>query len=156
MVVDFYVENFFYRFFDRLDARIAEFDDFARIGHDDVVVLLVEIGFFVMRLVLPELMLPDQSAVEQQFDRVVQRCAADTIIFVLHFDVEVFYVKMVLAIVNFLQDRIAFRRFAMAFAFEIHRKHIFYDLLILGIIGGNECHGAKISVRRELAIPVGI
>ena len=55
MVVDFYAENFFYGLFDGLNARIAEFDDFAGVGHDDVIVLLVEIRFFVMRLVLSEL-----------------------------------------------------------------------------------------------------
>ena len=53
--MDFYAENFFDSFFDGLNARVAELDDFAGVGHDDVIVLLVEIRFFVMRLVLPEL-----------------------------------------------------------------------------------------------------
>lgn len=149
MVVYFDIEDFLDRFFDGLDARVAEFDHFARIGHDDVVVLLVEIRLFVVRLVLPELVLADERAIQKQFDGIVQRRAAHAVVFVFHLDVEVFDIKMFLAVVNFLENRIPFRRLAMAFVFEVFRKDILYNFLIFTVIYGYECHVAKVILLVE-------
>lgn len=137
MVRDLNAENVFNRLLDGLDARVAEFDHLARIGHDDVVVLLVEIRFFVMRLVLAELVFAHQSAVEQQFYGVVQRGTRHAVILVFHLDVEVLYIKMLFTVVNFLQDRVAFRRFAVPFVFKISRKNVLYGFLVFDVIGGN-------------------
>lgn len=102
VVVDLDVEDFLDCFFDGLDARIAEFDDFAGVGHDDVVVLFVKIRLFIMRLVLTELVFAHQAAVQQKFDGVVQRGAAYPVVFVLHLDVEILDVEVIFAVVNLL------------------------------------------------------
>lgn len=151
MVVDFDIENFLNRLFDRLDARIAKFDDFARIGHDDMVVVFIEIRFLVMRLVVPKLVLAHERAIEQQFNGVVQSGAAHAVVLVFHFEVEVFYVKMFFTVVNFLKNRVAFRRFAMAFVFQVHRKNALYDLLVFAVIYRYKCHAAKVSLLVEVA-----
>lgn len=61
MVGYFDIEDFFDGLFDTLDPRVAELDHLSA-GKDDMVVLFVEIGLFVMRLVLPELMFSYQAA----------------------------------------------------------------------------------------------
>jgi hypothetical protein len=145
VVVDVDVENFLNGFFDRLDARVAKLNHLARIGHDDVVVVFVKIRFLVMRLVLTKLVLADKRAIEQQFNGVVQCGAAHAIVFVFHFEIQMLNVKMFLAIVNFLKYGVAFGCFSVAFGFKIHRKNVLYDLLIFAVIGGNECHAAKVG-----------
>jgi hypothetical protein len=57
------VKNFLNCLFNRLDARVAEFDDFAGVCHDDMVMLLVKILLFIMRLVLTELVLADERTI---------------------------------------------------------------------------------------------
>ena len=144
MVVDLDIEDVLDGLLDHLDARVAELDDFARVGHDDVIVLLVEIRFLVMRLVLPELVLADKRAIQQQLDRVVKRGAAYTIVFVLHLEVQVLDVEMLFALVNFLQDGISLGRFAVAVVLEVKRENVLYDLLVFAVVDGNKCHAANV------------
>ena len=61
MVVYFNIEDFFDCFFYVLNSRITKFFYFTRICKDDVVVLTVKIGFFVLCLVFAKLMFSDQS-----------------------------------------------------------------------------------------------
>jgi len=149
VVVDLNIKNLLNGFFNRLDARVTKLNHLARVGHDDVVVILVKIRFLVMRLVLPKLVFADQCAIKQQFNGIVQGGAAHAIVLVFHFEVEMLNVKMVLAIVNFLKDGVAFGRFPVAFVLQIHRKNVLYDLLVFTVIGGNECHAAKVSLLVE-------
>ena len=63
MTFDFDSENVFHGLFYGLYAWIAKLDYFACIDHDNVIVLLVEIGFFVVGLVLTELVFANQVAI---------------------------------------------------------------------------------------------
>lgn len=65
------IKNFFYGFFYRLDPRIAELNDLTGIGKNDVVMLPVEVRFFIMSLVLAELVLSNQSTLQKQVDSIV-------------------------------------------------------------------------------------
>jgi hypothetical protein len=51
--------------FDLLNARIAEFFDFAAIYEQQVVVLAVEVGFLIVRLVGSKLMATNESAFKE-------------------------------------------------------------------------------------------
>ena len=82
MFGDLDIKNLFYRFFDRLDPWIAEFDHFA-IFQDHVIVLPVKIGLFVMCLIFPKLMFANQAALQQQFYGIVERRATNAIFFIL-------------------------------------------------------------------------
>ncbi len=144
MVVYFDIENLLDGLLDGLYSWVAKFDYFACIRHDDVVVLLVEIGFLVMRLILPKLVFAHQGTVQKQFDGVVQRRTTHAVILVFHLDVEVFYIKMLFAVVNFLKDCVTLRRFAVAFVFQVFRKNVTDDFLVFAVIYGYECHKAKI------------
>ena len=64
MVVDFDTKYFFYGLFDGLNSWVTELNHFAGIGHDDMIMLLVEIRFFVMCLVLPKLVFSYQATIQ--------------------------------------------------------------------------------------------
>ncbi len=143
MYVD--IEDFLDGLFDGLDARVAEFKYLTRIGHDDVVVLLVEIRLLIMRLVVSELVLAHESAIEQQFNGIVKRGAAHPIVLVLHLDVEVLDIEVFLAIVDLVQDGIAFGGFPMALVFQVLGEDVPYRFLVFAVVDGYECHSGKDS-----------
>ncbi len=143
MYVD--IEDFLDGLFDGLDARVAEFKHLTRIGHDDMVVLLVEIRLLIMRLVVTELVLAYESAVEQQFNGVVKRGAAHPIVLVLHLDVEVLDIEVFLAIVDLVQDGVAFGGFPMALVFQVLGEDVPYRFLVFAVVDGYECHSGKDS-----------
>ena len=78
-----------------------------------------------MRLVLAKLMPSYQCTFQQQFYRIVKRCTAYTIVFVLHFYVQRLYVKMILGVVYFLKYSITLRCFPVSLVFKEFRKNIF-------------------------------
>jgi len=102
VVVNFYTKNFFYGLLNALYPWVAKLDNLAGIGHDNVVVLLIKVRFFIMALVLAKLVTPYEAAFQQQFYRVVQRGAAYTVVFVFHFNVERLNIKMFQVVVYFL------------------------------------------------------
>ena len=59
MVVYFNIEDFFDCFFYVLNSGITKFFNFTRICKDDVVVLTVKIGLFVLRLIFAKLVFSD-------------------------------------------------------------------------------------------------
>ena len=63
MVVNLDAEYFFDGFFDGLYSWVTKFNHFTGIGHDNMIVLLVEIGLLVMRLVLSKLVLANQTTI---------------------------------------------------------------------------------------------
>lgn len=117
MVLDFDVEYFFNRLFDIFNSRITEFDHFARIGQNDVVMLFVEIRFFVMGLILTKLMASYKAAFQEQLYRVVKSCPADPVILILHFYVQRFNVEVIIIVVNFLKNGKSFGSFPMIVVF---------------------------------------
>lgn len=133
MFGDLYVEHFFNSLFYRLDAGVTEFYHLAGIGEDDVVVIPVEIGFFVLRLVLPELVFAHQPAFQQQLYGVVQGGTAYAVLFVLHLDVKGFYIKVIFIVVDLLKYGKTLGRLAMAFVFQKLRKDILYYSLVVFI-----------------------
>ena len=62
MVVNADAENFLDGLLYRLNSRIAKFDYFPGVAHDNVIVLFVEIGFLIMSLILAKLMASHQTA----------------------------------------------------------------------------------------------
>lgn len=88
MVVYFNIEDFFDCFFYVLNSGITKFFYFTRIRKDDVVVLTVKIGLFILRLVFPKLMLSNQSTFQKKLDGIVKCRSANPVIFVFHCDVQ--------------------------------------------------------------------
>ena len=130
MILNFDVKNLLNGFFYGLYARVAKLQHFAGICKYYVVVLFVKKRLFVMGLVLPELMLAHQGAFQQQFYGIVKRGAAYTVVFVFHFNVEAFYIKMFLAIINFLEYGVTLRCFSVAVVFQKFGENVFYYFLV--------------------------
>ena len=133
MFCDLNVKHFLDSLFDRLDPGVAEFYHLARIGKDNMVVIPVEIGFFVLRLILPELVFSHQAAFQQQFYGVVQGGPAYTVLLVLHFDVQGFYIKVIFIVVDLLKYGKTLGRLTVTFVLEELGKDILYYSLVVFI-----------------------
>lgn len=131
MIGDLDVENFFYGLFDRLDTGVTEFHNFPGIGKNYVVVLPVEIGFFILGLILAKLVFSHKFAFQQQFDGIVKCRPAHSVIFVFHIDIERFYIKMLITFIDLLQDGVALGGLPVPVFFQESRKNVFYNFLIL-------------------------
>ena len=64
MVVNVDTKDLFYGFFYRLNPWVAKLNHFAGVRHDNMVVLFVKIGFFIMRLILTKLMFANQTTIQ--------------------------------------------------------------------------------------------
>lgn len=124
MVLDFDAKDFFDRRFDILNPRITKFNHFTSIRKDDVIVLFGTVGFFELRNVFTELVFPNQITGQEQFDCIVQRCSRNTVILILHFDVQRLDIEMTFVIVYFRQNRKTFGCFAVAILLEISRENV--------------------------------
>src|SRR5690606_8607945 len=138
MIVNTYPEYFFNRFFNGLYPRVAKFNYLASISKNKVVVLFVKIRFFIMSLILPELMTSHQTTFEQKLNCVVQCSPAHTIVLILHFDIQRFDIKMLVVFINFLQNSVSLGCFSMPFFFQIFGENIFYNFLIFIYFHNNE------------------
>ena len=102
-------------------------------GTDDVVMLPVTVRLFVLRQVTAKLMFAHQVILYQQVQGIVHGGPADAVVLVLHADVERLYIKMPRSGIYLLQNSIALRRFAQAFAFQVGGKnllYLFYSILV--------------------------
>lgn len=153
MIVYFNAKNFLNRLFDGLYPWVAKLYYLTAIRHDDVVVLLVKIRLFIVALVLSELVAAYQAAFQQQLYGIVKRGTAHAVVLVFHFDVERLYVKMFLAIVNFLKYSIALRCFPVASVFQVFGEDIFYNLLVFIIFHGMGINTCKDNAKyREVKV----
>jgi len=118
-----------YGFFDLMDPGIAIFINPAAACTNDMIMLFAQIGFFELGNIFTELMLDHKAAVKQQFHCIVECGPADTVIVVLHVDIQFFHIKVTLLGINFIQDGKSFRCFPLTFSFNIFRKDLLYSSL---------------------------
>lgn len=130
MVGYFNIKNLFYGFFYVVNPRVAKLNHFA-IGENNVVVVAVKIRFFIVCLVLAKLVFAHQAAFQKQFNSIVKRGTAYAVVFVLHIYVQRLNIKMVVVVVNFLKNCVAFWRFAMPLLLKEARKNVLYNFLII-------------------------
>ena len=116
------IQHFAHHVLDRLDSRITEFHYFMAIRADQVIVLLVAIGFFELREVLAKLVLGNQVAIHKHIQSVVHSGPADPVTLVFHADVKLVYIKVIFPGVDLFQDRKALRRFTKSFIFQVSRQ----------------------------------
>ena len=110
--------------FDVLDPRITKLQHFATFSADQMIVLLVCIGFFELRQVFTELMLADQVTGQQQVNGVVERGPAHPVVLILHLQVERFHVKMTFMVVDLFQYGKPFGGFPMLVFFQVSGKDL--------------------------------
>src|SRR5690606_1288594 len=130
MVGYFYIKNLFNGFFYAVYPRVTKLDHFT-VCKDYVIVVPVKIRFFVVRLVLPKLMFAHQTTFQKQFYCIIKCRAAHAIIFVLHIYVKRLNIKMVVVVINFLKNGVAFRRFTVSFFLKKTCENVLYYCLIV-------------------------
>jgi hypothetical protein len=86
------------------DPRVAKFKNLLTIRANEVIVLLVLVGFLKLRHVLPKLVPYHESRFYQDLDIVVQSGAAYPVFFILHHQVKLLNIKMSLVRINFVQN----------------------------------------------------
>ena len=131
MLLDLDIKYFLDSLFDTLDPGITKLDHFTGIGKNDMIMLTIEIGFFILSLVLTKLVFPHETAFQQKFYSVIKSRPANPVFLVLHLDVKRFYIKMIIGVINFLKNCESFRCFTMPFLFKIFGKNIFNDRLVV-------------------------
>jgi len=112
------------RFFNFMDSWVAKLINAAANGADNMVMLLAGIGFFKLRDILSELVLNDQTAIEQEFHGVVQGSAAHPVAVVFHVDIQRFHVEMAIAGIYFIENGKSLGRFAVPLLFDVLRKDL--------------------------------
>lgn len=90
----------------------------------NMVVLLKQIGFLKLRNVFSELMLDNQTAVEQQIHSVIESCPAYAVIVVLHVDIQLLHIEMTVLPVYFVEYGKPLRSLPMSLAFNVFRKDL--------------------------------
>jgi hypothetical protein len=140
VVGDAEIQQFAYHVFYLLNPRVTKLNNFAAVGADDMVVLLVSVRFFELGKIFPELVLFYEITIHQQFKGVVHRGPADAVTAVLHVNVQRFCIEMVVALVYLFQDGKAFRGFAQARFFQLRGKNLehFLDDLSFVAVGRHE------------------
>jgi hypothetical protein len=133
MVHDVELQQFTHLGLDIMKAGIAKFDDPMAFGTNEMVVLPETIAFFILRHVFPELVFGHQIAIDKDVQGIVYRRPTDTVVLVLHADIERFHIKMPLSAIDFFQDGKAFRRFPQFFVFEVSRQNTFDFGIYVGI-----------------------
>ncbi len=135
VVVHLKTQQFAHSRFDLLNARITEFEHFVTVQAYQVIVLTETVTLFVHCHVLSELMAFYQTAVQQQVERIVDRCAAYPVFAVLHVDEQRIHIKMFFMRVNFVEYGVAFRRLPLLVLFKIGRKDLSdFQLYLLDFI----------------------
>ena len=118
-------EQFPHCILDLLDTGVAKFGYFSTIVADEVVMLPVSVRFFIERQVFAKLMALDEVAVDEEFERVIDRGTADAVALVFHVDIQSLGVEVVAAAVNFFENRKTLRGLAESVLFEMGSKNTF-------------------------------
>ncbi len=98
-----------------------------------MIVVAVKIRFFILRLVVSKLVLAHKPAFQKKFDGIVQGRPAYPVLLILHFDVERFNVKMIITVVDLLENGKTLGSLAVSFLFQVFGKDILYNCLVVFI-----------------------
>lgn len=109
MVQHIEMQDLLDRILDILYTGITELHHLVTLCTDQVIMLFVTIRLFVLREVFAKLVFTNQVTFDEKVKRVINRCPAYPVVLVFHADVERFHIKMTVAGVDLLQDRVAFR-----------------------------------------------
>ncbi len=107
---NFDVERIFYKSPDLFDARIRKFHNLACFGIYKMIMLFKLVRSFELGTIIAELVLGHQTAIEQQFDRIVQSSTANPVLVILHANVKGLDIEMAIGIIDLFKYSKSFRR----------------------------------------------
>jgi len=116
---DIELENIPHHTLNLLDPWITEFKHMLTIFANEVVMLLVSIGFLEPGNIFTKLMLGYQIGFQQKFDGVIDRCSANPVPFFLHMDEEKVNIKMFVHGIDFFQDQKTLCGLSLSILFKI-------------------------------------
>jgi hypothetical protein len=126
MVHHFKIKQISYPGLNMMQSWITKFNYFTAISADQMIMLTMTYGFFVLGKARTELVLSYQIAFKQKVQRIVNSSPAHPILSVFHIDVKFFYIKMLMSVINFIEYSESFRCFSVALAFEKIFKNLLY------------------------------
>src|SRR5687767_4461584 len=88
------MQYLFYCTLNILNARVTKFNYFMTLRTNQMIMLLIPIGFLVLRKIFSKLMFAYQIALYQEIQCIIYRSTTHPVIFVLHADVKRFNIKM--------------------------------------------------------------
>ena len=100
-------------------SRVAKLHHGLGLQVDEMVVLAEFVGAFILRTVVPKLVLDDQTAIQHQLDGVIQGGTTDAVLVVFHLVIERVDVEVPVGRVNLFQDGEPFRGLAQLLPLEI-------------------------------------
>jgi len=124
----------FYLFY----TGIVKFKNFAGIIINKMIMLGICSRFFKLSIICAKLMLCHQSAIEQEFDRIIKRSSAYPVLVIFHPDIETLNIKMSLCCKNFLDNGKPFGGFSVAMFFKVFRKE--FPDIVKGFFRRFLCH----------------
>ena len=127
--------RFLYHFLDGVNAGIAKFHHLIAVGANQMIVLAVGKGLFVLTDVFAKLMPCYKKAVFQQFKGIVKRSPAHLIFPVLHGLMQRLHIKMAASGINFLQNGKTLGRFTKLPGFQVRPENLAYFFKNLRIEG---------------------
>ncbi len=125
-----------------LDFRVGKLKYLAALIANDVVMMFVAIDAFIVQVLMPKAVLADEVALDQQIERVIDRCAGDVVIFLFEFNEEFVGIEVSSSRINFAQHNVALRRSAVAFLFEELTKNMLDAFAFFNI--ACRCIGASV------------
>ena len=140
MVFDFEFEQFTHHALDLMDPGVAEFDHFATLNADNMVMLLISIAFFKLGRVFAKLVLGDQVTGDQQLQGIINSRPADPVILIFHMEIQGFHIEMVVSGIYLFQDRIAFRGFSEIFILKVSLKNFLDSSVVLSLRHATKIH----------------
>ena len=111
-----------------IDPWIAKFNYIPCSEINKMIMLHAMIGLLELGDILSKLMLHYKIAVQQQLNRIVQSCPADSVVFVFHENIQGFNIEMTIPRIDLIQNSKTFRSFPVTFAFEVFCKYLFYSV----------------------------
>lgn len=96
------MQRLFDKFADLFNPRISKFQHQARFGINKVIVLFKFVRPLELGAVIPELVLGNKAAIQQQLDRVIQSGTADPVLVILHANIECLDIEMPVGVIDFL------------------------------------------------------
>src|SRR5690625_6332392 len=126
---DMEVHKLAHHVFDLLYSRITEFQYFATVYTNDVIMLFESIRLFILSNIFAELMPLDEIGIDQEFQCIIYSRSAYPVILIFHLNIKSFCIEMVIPIVYFFQNRISLGGLAYFVFFQMGSENLFHLLV---------------------------
>jgi len=137
------IMDFLHHGLNLLDTGITEFKNSSALFADDVVVLLVGVGAFVVILVLAELVPLNKVAFNEKIKGIINRSSGNPGTGIFHIEEDIIGVKMPVCTVNLFEYHEALRGLPLVMLLKLRAEDSFYQFNCFFFC--RMCHGCSIK-----------